>query len=167
MTISFRTSICAALAAMAVTVGMSAVPAAATPAPHRAAALCVPVRFTGAGQDLGPDSRGRLHTTATIALATVRIGVTDATFTPAGPPAGSQLDFTGPIVFRPDGGSATLTAQVQGRVDLATGIFAATSVAVTGTGAFRHVSGDLTFRGTENLSTGAFTETITGRLCAV
>ena len=37
---------------------------------------------------------------------------------------------------------------------------------LTGTGPFAHISGALIFAGTEDLTTGAFSETVTGRLCA-
>jgi hypothetical protein len=36
---------------------------------------------------------------------------------------------------------------------------------ITGTGLLRAVSGQVMLNGSENLSTGAFTETITGKLC--
>jgi hypothetical protein len=126
----------------------------------------VPVRLTGSGQDQGKDSQGNLHTSATIFLGPVVVGTTAATFTPSGPPAGTILQFTGPIVFTPALGSATLTAQVAGNVDLATGSFTATSTQLTGSGALASLSGKVTLAGTENLSSGAFTETITGRICA-
>ena len=41
------------------------------------------------------------------------------------------------------------------------GVFTSTSTSVTGTGLLRRVTGDLTFTGTEDLATGAFTESIT------
>lgn len=137
----------------------------AAPAQASPSTICVPVRATGVGQDLGPDSAGNLHTIATISIAGVVVGTTSATFTPSGPPDGTQLAFTGPIVFTPRFGHATLTATVQGSVDLGTGSFVASSTAVAGTGLLAPVTGQLTFRGMENLATHAFTETVTGRLC--
>jgi hypothetical protein len=140
--------------------------AVAPPAMAHARQLCVPVRLAGTGQDLGADSKGNLHTTATISLGPIVVGTTAATFTPSGPPVGTTLAFTGPIVFTPARGSATVTAQVVGSVDLGTGKFTATSTQLTGSGALAPVSGTVTLAGTENLSSGAFTETITGRVCA-
>ncbi len=137
-----------------------------TPARANEPRLCLPVRLTGAGQDLGPDSQGNLHTTATISLGHVPIGTTNASFTPAGPPAGSELSFTGPIVFVARHGGATLTAQVRGNVDLSSGVFEATSSDISGTGVLAKLSGSVTLRGTEDLATGAFSETIIGRLCS-
>jgi hypothetical protein len=140
---------------------------AATPArANEPRPLCLPVRLTGVGQDLGPDSQGNLHTTATISLGHLPIGTTNAVFTPAGPPAGNDLSFTGPIVFVARHGGATLTAQVQGNVDLSTGVFEARSRDISGTGVLSGLSGRLTLRGTENLATGTFSETIIGRLCS-
>jgi len=40
-----------------------------------------------------------------------------------------------------------------------------TSTAVFGAGAYRPVTGSLTFTGKENLTTGAFTEIVSGTLC--
>ncbi len=140
--------------------------AAAAPAQATTARICLPVRLTGTGQDLGPDSQGVLHTTATLAVHGVPVGTTFASFTPSGPPVGTELSFGGSIVFTPRIGPGRLTATVQGGVDLSAGTFEATSTNVTGTGPFRHTTGRLTFAGTENLTTGAFTETVTGVLCS-
>ena len=126
--------------------------------------LCVPVRLSAFGQDLGADSQGVLHTEATVSLGGVPVAGTYASFTP-GALTGSSLAFSGPIVFTPVVGSATLTATVNGAVDLSSGSFTATSSALTGTAALASVTGRLVFRGTEDLTTGAFTEIIVGRVC--
>jgi hypothetical protein len=139
---------------------------AVTPAAASDPGLCLPVQLTGVGQDLGPDGLGHLRTTATVSFGGFPIARTDATFTPAGPPVNSVLSFTGPIVFTPVWGASTLTADVQGSVDVASGIFQATSTTVSGTGLLASVSGELTFTGAENLTTRTFSETITGTLCA-
>jgi hypothetical protein len=118
---------------------------------------CLAVDATGVGQDLG---EGR--TTATISVHGVEIGTTAAAFTITGM-VGTVASFTGPITFTGLGG--TLTAQVTGTLDVATGAFTSTSTSLAGTGTFRRVTGDLTFTGTEDLVTGAFTESITGQLC--
>jgi hypothetical protein len=138
----------------------------ASPAQARPTQVCIPVRANGTGQDQGAGPDGNLHTTATISVGTIPIGTTNATFTPDGSPAGTQLGFTGPIVFTPRFGPATLTANVSGSVDLVAGTFVASSTSITGTGNFSSLTGQLTFSGKEDLTTGAFTETITGRLCA-
>jgi hypothetical protein len=125
-------------------------------APH-AHAFCVPVRATGAGQDLGG---GR--TQATISVLGVRVGTTQATFTIGGM-NGTVASFTGPIVFTSAPG--TLTAQVAGTFDVVSGAFRATSTSIAGTGLLRGVTGNVTLAGLEDFATLGFTETITGRLC--
>jgi hypothetical protein len=122
------------------------------------ARICLPVLATGVGQD-----NFDFTTDATIRSHGILLGTTHAEFTPTGgtPPT---VTFTGPIDFTTAIG--TLTAQVAGSVNTATGAFASQSTSLSGTGAFRGVTGSLKLVGTENLQTGAFTETITGRLCA-
>ena len=112
---------------------------------------------TGVGQDLGG---GR--TTATISVHGVEVGTTAAAFTVTGT-VGTVASFAGPITFTGLGG--TPTAPVTGTLDVTTGAFTSTSTGITGTGALRHVTGDVTITGTEDLATGAFTETLTGHLC--
>jgi hypothetical protein len=143
-----------------------AVPASAAPAITSVPSICLPVYLTATGQDLGPDTEGHLMTTSTVLLAGHPVATTKATFTPSGSPTGDALAFTGPIVFTFGSQPSTLTANVQGSVNLSTGVFQATSITVTGVGLLSGVSGSLVFRGTENLATGAFTETIRGTLCS-
>lgn len=130
----------------------------AAPADAHNGQVCLPVKATGVGQDLG-----NFTTTATITSFGLRLGTTAATFIPTGGDA-TTVTFSGPIVFTT--GIGTLTAQVDGSVNLTTGAFVSQSTSVSGTGAFRGVTGDLRFAGTENLANGAFTEAVTGRLCA-
>jgi hypothetical protein len=135
------------------------VPVAARGAAHAAAAhtRCATVEATGTGQDLGNG-----QTTATVSVGGVTVGTTSATFTITGS-EGTTLFFEGPITFTGLGG--TLTANVTGTLDAATGDFTSTSTSVTGTRSLRAVTGDLTFSGHEDLVTGDFTESITGNLC--
>jgi hypothetical protein len=126
---------------------------------RHAHALCTPVRAHGAGQDLGNGA-----TEATITSHGVVLGTTHAMFTPTGT-SGTSETFDGPIVLTPTVSSlGTLTAQVTGAFD-STGAFTATSTSVTGTGLLRHVTGHVSIAGNENLTTGAFTEVLTGTLC--
>jgi hypothetical protein len=120
--------------------------------------IWLPVRASGVGQDLGT-----FTTAATIRSHGVLLGTTHATFTATGGDE-TTVTFSGPIMFTTPIG--TLTAQVDGLFNTATGASASQSTSVDGTGAFRRVSGNLRLVGTENLQTGVFTETITGRLCA-
>jgi len=151
-----RRLLLSALAAGAL--GLVAAPAQAGHPRPPAHVRCVPVEAAGVGQDLGG---GR--TTATISVAGVRVGTTAATFTVTGTD-GTLVSFVGPIVFTGLGG--TLTADVTGTLDAATGAFSSTSTALAGTGTLARVTGRLTFTGTEDLATGAFDETVTGELCA-
>jgi len=118
---------------------------------------CRPVHAAGVGQDLGGG-----NTTATITRGGVLNGTTTAHFDITG---GSIPMFTiaGTIVFTTKHG--TLTANVSGTFDVSTGEFAATGPISGGTGKFAGATGTLTFSGVENLTTGAFTETVTGTLC--
>ena len=128
-----------------------------TPRTPRTHAICVPVRATGVGQDLGG---GR--TQATISRHGLVVGHTTAAFT-INQVVGTTASFTGPIVFT--NALGTLTAQVAGTFDVASGAFRATSTSLTGTGLLRGVSGSVTIEGVEDFATLRFTETITGRLC--
>ena len=121
------------------------------------ARLCLPVLATGVGQD-----NFDFTTDATIRSHGILLGTTTPSSPPRADPA--TVTFTGPIKFTTAIG--TLTALVAGSVNTATGAFASQSTSLSGTGALRGVTGSLELVGTENLPTGAFTETITGRLCA-
>ena len=123
-----------------------------------AAKICVPVRATGVGQDLGGG-----QTVATISIGSLEIGMTQGAFTITEVDPNGIASFTGPITFTSDVG--TIVAPVTGTLDTATGAFESTSTSLTGTGVFTGVTGTVTLRGTEDLVTGAFTERVTGRLC--
>jgi hypothetical protein len=127
-------------------------------APASAGTICLPISAYGTGQDLGEGK-----TVADIKTHGILLGRTTGAFTVTGLD-GAVATFVGPIVFTTRIG--TLTAQVDGTLDTATGAFRSVSNSLTGTGLFRGVTGKVTLAGTENLTTGAFTETITGRLCA-
>jgi hypothetical protein len=143
------------LAVLAVVIALPV--SSAQGAPPHARAICVPIRATGVGQDLG---EGR--TQATISSHGIVVGRTNASFT-IGQVVGTTAQFTGPIVFTSALG--TLTAQVAGTFDVAGGAFQATSTSIAGTGLLRGVSGSVTLAGIEDFATLTFTETITGRLC--
>jgi hypothetical protein len=137
----------------------SSVVAAPAEADAASATFCVPVLAKATGQDLGGG-----ETRATLRFAGIAFATSHATFTTTSV-VGAVAYFAGPIVLTPALGRDTLTALVTGSVDTSTGAFRATSSTVTGTGQLAGASGQLTFAGLENLSTGAFTETVSGRLC--
>jgi hypothetical protein len=118
---------------------------------------CRHVSARGIGQDLGGG-----NTTATITHGGILNGTTAAHFdiTGGSPPV---LTFAGTIVFTTHRG--TLTASPTGTLNVATGVFNATAPITGGTGAFAGATGTLTFAGVEDLTTGHFTETITGTIC--
>ena len=149
----------------AVAIMLLALPSSATTATKSAPTVCLPVQLTATGQDLGPQADGLVRTTSTVFFAGHPVATTIATFTPTLPPTGTTLSFTGPIVFTFGSQSSTLTATVRGSVDLGTGLFEARSTRVSGTGLLSGVYGSLVIVGTQDLATGAFTETIRGSLC--
>lgn len=149
----------------AIAIMLLALPSSAAPATRSAPTICLPVQLTATGQDQGPQADGLVRTTSTVFFAGHPVATTIATFTPTLPPTGTKLSFAGPIVFAFGSESSTLTANVQGSVDLATGVFQATSTSVFGSGLLSGVSGSLVIVGTQDLATGAFTETIRGSLC--
>jgi hypothetical protein len=123
-----------------------------------AAKICAPVHARGVGQDIGGGK-----TVATISVGRFEVGTTRGEFSIMGVDPNGIASFAGPITFTSAVG--TIVAQVTGTLDTTTGAFESTSTSLTGTGLFRGVSGAVTLRGTENLTTFAFTERITGRLC--
>lgn len=122
---------------------------------RQAATRSVP-RSTRGGQGLG----GR--TQATISSHGLAVGHTAAAFT-INQAVRTTASFTGPIDFT--NALGTLTAQVAGTFDVASGAFRATSTSLTGTGLLWGISGSVTLEGLEDFATLRFTETITGRLC--
>jgi len=118
---------------------------------------CLSVNATAIGQDLG---HGR--TTSTI----VHAGILNGTTT-------GQLEITGgtpPVVTLAGTGvltthDGTLTLSLVGTFNQATGAIEATGQVVAGTGVFAHATGTLMFVGVEDLTTGSFSNTITGTVC--
>jgi hypothetical protein len=118
---------------------------------------CHKVNATGVGQDLGGG-----NTTATITHAGVLNGTTNAHFEITGG-AAPVFNISGTVVFTTKKG--TLTASVSGTFDVATGAFNASGPVTGGTAKLAGATGTLTLAGVEDLTTGAFTETITGNVC--
>jgi hypothetical protein len=109
------------------------------------------------GQNLGGG-----HTMATVVHAGILNGTTSSQLAiTGGTPPVVTLAGTG-VLTAHDG---TLTVTVVGTFNQATGAFEATGTVVAGTGLFAHATGTLTFVGVEDLTTGRFTQTITGTVC--
>jgi hypothetical protein len=117
---------------------------------------CKNIHATGVGQDLGGG-----NTTATIRHGRPLNGTTSGHFVIGGAPP--VFTISGTVTFTTKHG--TLVATVAGTFDGSTGAFTASGPVSGGTGKLHDATGALTFTGVENLTTGAFTETITGTIC--
>jgi hypothetical protein len=131
---------------------------AAAPAAAPGAVSCHNINAKGIGQDLGGG-----QTIAQIIGGGLLHGTTGASFVITGF-SGTVASFEGTIVFTVN--NATLTANVSGTLDLVSGEFQATTSSISGTGKLAGATGSLAFSGVENLSTGSFTEDVTGEICA-
>jgi hypothetical protein len=125
--------------------------------PVQAHSLCQRVTARGVGQDnFDGTTQARIYDFGLL------VGTTTASFVPTGQ-TGSVLGISGTVVFHTY--RSTLTLTVTGTVDLSTGVFTTTGPVTGATGYLRGVTGNLTLAGVEDLTTGSFTERITGRLC--
>jgi hypothetical protein len=136
---------CAAVAALAVT------------AQAPAGVSCHKINAKGSGQDLG--------TGTTIGDASgggLLQGTTTGNFGIVG---GAPPVFTiaGTVLFTTHQG--TLTVGFSGPFDVSTGAFAGSGPVIASSGKLAGATGSLTFAGVEDLSTGTFTQTITGSIC--
>ena len=131
--------------------------AAAASANAPAAVSCHKINAKGIGKD-----NGDLTTNARIIGGGLLHGTTAAAFTPTGL-IFPDFFFSGSITFATNNG--TLTASLNGSLNVVTGEFAATTTGMSGTGQLAGVTGKLTLRGVEDLSTLAFTEDVTGQIC--
>jgi hypothetical protein len=122
-----------------------------------AAVSCHRIDASGIGQDQGGG-----HTVAQISDGGLLQGTTAAAFSITGL-SGTLASFVGTITFTTN--RATLAAEVTGTLDLATGVFGATTSSLSGTGKLEGATGGLVFAGVENLLTGTFTEVVAGQVC--
>ena len=118
---------------------------------------CLTVNARSIGQNLGHG-----QTTATITHAGILNGTTTGQLQITGgtPPF---LTVVGTGVLTTHHG--TLTVNLAGTFNTATGVFQATGQIVHGTGMLAGATGVLTFVGLEDLTSGRFTQTITGTVC--
>ena len=140
------------LAAAVVTAGGA--PTTSAAAPHDS---CLSVNARAIGQNLGHG-----QTQATITHAGILNGTTTGQLQITGgtPPL---LTVVGTGVLTTHYG--TLTVDLAGTFNTATGVFQATGQIVHGTGMLAGATGVLTFVGLEDLTSGRFTQTITGTVC--
>lgn len=142
---------------IALLLAIVAVATAAAPASAPAATSCHKINAKGIGKD-----NGDLTTSAQIIGGGLLHGTTTAAFTPTGF-SFPDFSFTGTITFTTNNG--TLTASLTGSLNVVTGEFTATTTGMSGTGKLAGVTGQLTLRGVEDLSTLVFTEDVTGEIC--
>ena len=122
-----------------------------------AAVSCHKINAKGVGQDLG----GGI-TEARIIGGGLLHGTTQGNFVITGgaPPV---FAIAGTVTFTTR--QATLTVALTGTFDVATGAFVTTGPVLTATGKLTGATGTLTLDGTQDLSTGRFTEEVNGLIC--
>ncbi len=128
-----------------------------TISPADAAVSCHVIQAKGVGQDLGGG-----NTKADIIGGGLLQGTTTASFTVTGV-SGTVASLAGTVTFTTSNGVLTVT--VIGWFDVTTGKFFASGPVTAATGKLSGATGTISFAGIENLSTGAFTEDITGGIC--
>jgi len=129
----------------------SARPAADTKCKHVSAVA------TGTGQVFRD---GSIVTTATVTKDPLLKGKLDGQFVFTG-----EASFAGSIIFTTKKG--TLTVDAAGTLSNGGANFQTSGPVTAGTGDFAGSTGDLVIEGTQNLETGAFTETIEGGICLI
>lgn len=135
--------------------------------PATAGVSCHQINAKGAGRGAAPqagDSPGLIRTVAQIRGGGLLQGTTEAVFqVTGGTPTG--IAFAGDITFTTN--RATLTVDLEGTLDLATGEFSASGDVSGATGKLGGATGTLTLAGVQNLldPAGSFTETVSGEVC--
>ena len=136
-------------------------------APATAAVSCHQITSKGVGQGAPPqagDPPGLIRTLAQIRGGGLLQGTTEAAFQVTSPtPTG--IAFAGDITFTTN--RATLTVELDGTLDLATGDFQASGDVSEATGKLDGATGAITLTGVQNLldPAGSFTETVSGEIC--
>jgi len=132
--------------------------------PAQAAVSChtINAKGVGAGVDDGDGNPATVATIATIKGGGLLHGTTAASFGITGI-AGTIASFDGMLTFTTN--KATLTVAVVGGLDVVSGAFSATGDVVAATGKLVGATGTLHFEGIQDLTTGDFTEDVTGNIC--
>ena len=123
----------------------------------QAAVSCHKINAKGVGQDLGGGM-----TEARIIGGGLLHGTTQGNFVIVGgaPPV---FSISGTVTFTTR--QATLTVALTGTFDVSTGAFVTTGPVMSATGKLTGATGTLTLDGIENLTTGKFTEEVSGLIC--
>ena len=124
--------------------------------PAAAAVSCHKINAKGVGQDNGGG-----NTTASINGGGLLNGTTIGHFNVGSTPP--VLPISGTVEFTTN--KATLTVGVNGSFNVSSGEFDASGPVTASTGKLEGATGNLTLTGTEDLTTGRFTEKITGTIC--
>ena len=119
---------------------------------------CHRINANGVGQDLGGG-----QTVARISGGGLLNGTTVGSFAIVDATTLPRLGVAGSVTFTTN--HATLTVGVTGFFDLSTGVFETSGDVVSATGKLAGATGRLTLRGVQDLTTGAFTETVSGEIC--
>jgi hypothetical protein len=123
-----------------------------------AAVSCHQINAKGVGQDLGGGV-----TRASIQGGGLLQGTTEGNFSMSPTAKPTVFNIGGTVKFTTRQG--TLTVSVTGTFDVATGGFTASGPVTASSGKLAGATGNLTLSGTENLTNGAFTETVRGNIC--
>jgi hypothetical protein len=119
---------------------------------------CHKIDAKGVGQDLGGG-----NTVANINGGGLLNGTTAGSFVLGAFTPPSTFAIAGTVTFTAN--NATLTVSVAGSFDVASGAFAASGPVIASTGKLAGATGALSLAGIEDLTTGAFTEDVTGNIC--
>lgn len=135
--------------------------------PATAAVSCHQINATGTGQGAAPqpgDPPGLIRTVAQIRGGGLLQGTTEAAFQVTGPTS-TGIAFAGDITFTTNRG--TLSVDLDGTLDLATGDFRASGDVSGAAGKLGSATGTLTLAGVQDLldPAGGFTETVSGEIC--
>jgi hypothetical protein len=125
--------------------------------PAHTGTSCHKINAKGEGQDLGGGM-----TEARIFGGGLLNGTTEAQFEIVGG-AAPAFDFDGAITFTTN--KATLTVDIAGIFNVATGEFFAAGPVAYATGKLEGAVGMLVFDGIQNLGDGSFVEIVTGQIC--
>ena len=126
--------------------------------PAHPAASCHIIEAKAVGQD---DGTGR--TMGKVIGGGLLQGTVEGAVTPTSPPVNGIVTFTEIVKFT--NGRGTLTVEVAGGINIVTGQFNASGSVKDATGKLAGATGNITFSGVADFTTGLFTENITGLIC--
>ena len=132
--------------------------AVATVTPSQAATSCHMIEAKAAGPD---DGTGK--TTGKVVGGGLLHGTLEGAVTPTSAPVDGVVPFTEVVKFTSELG--TLTVEVTGAINVATGRFIASGSVKDATGKLAGATGSIALAGVVDFATGLFTESIRGVIC--